>query len=215
MENAAQIVGRGPVIPVVVVEAPEDAPPLAMALLAGGIRVIEITLRTPRALEAVALVARGVPDIAVGVGSVLDPTQLAAARDAGAQFVVTPGTPPALAEALLQTGLPALPGCCTLSEILMLRSAGFRHVKFFPAEPAGGAAYLKAVAGPVADMRFCPTGGIDLARAPAYLALPNVACVGGSWLAPESRIRARDWTGITELARQTLAALGPRSNQTA
>lgn len=202
-----EIVSRSPVIPVVAVEAPEDAVPLAEALLAGGIGVIEVTLRTPRALEAVARIAKAVPRIALGVGSILAPGQIAAARDAGAQFVVTPGTPAALAEALAKSAVPALPGSATPAEMLLLRSFGFTHLKFFPAEPAGGAAYLKAVSGPVPDLRFCPTGGIDLAKAKTYLALPNVPCVGGSWLAPDAAIRARDWATIERLAKEAVAEL--------
>lgn len=203
------IMGLSPVIPVVVVEAVQDAVPLAEALLAGGVGVIEITLRTPQALEAAARVAKVVPSIALGIGSILDHRQLAAARDAGAHFVVTPGTPPKLAEALRKSEMPALPGSNSLSEMLALRDLGFRHLKFFPAEPAGGAPYLKAVSGPVPDLRFCPTGGIDVEKAKTYLALANVPCVGGSWLAPDALVRARDWAGITQRARETLAALRP------
>ncbi len=207
--SIAEIAALSPVIPVVVVEAVQDAVPLAEALLAGGIGIIEITLRTPQALEAAARVAKAVPGIALGIGSVLDHRQLAAARDAGAQFIVTPGTPPKLAEALARSGLPALPGSASLSEMLALRDLGFDHLKFFPAEPAGGAAYLKAVSGPVPELRFCPTGGIDAEKAKAYLALANVPCVGGSWLAPDALVRARDWAGITARAQATLAALRP------
>lgn len=211
MRPIEEIVALSPVIPVVVLDAPQDAVPLAQALLAGGIGVIEITLRTPQALAAAAAIARSGLDIALGIGSVLDDRQLAAARDAGADFVVTPGTPPMLAQALAQArkadGLPALPGAATASEMLALRSLGFSHLKFFPAEPAGGAAYLKAMAGPLPDLRFCPTGGIDLAKAKSYLALSNVPCVGGSWLVPESAIRARDWASIAANAAETLAAL--------
>lgn len=211
MNQIEQIIARGTVIPVVVIDSSEDAPALAEALLEGGIRVIEITLRTPQALAAAESVARKVPDIALGIGSVLDPAQLADVSNAGARFVVTPGTPPAMAAALVQSGLAALPGCCTPSEALALRAQGFRHLKFFPAEPAGGVPFLKALAGPMADMRFCPTGGIDLARAASYLALPNVPCVGGSWLAPEALVRARNWPAITALARQTCATLATPS----
>ncbi len=203
------IVALSPVIPVVVVEAVQDAVPLAEALLEGGIGIIEITLRTPQALEAAARVAKAVPGITLGIGSVLDHRQLAAARDAGAHFIVTPGTPPKLGEALARSGLAALPGSGTVSEMLALRDLGFRHMKFFPAEPAGGAAYLKAVSGPISDLRFCPTGGIDAEKAKSYLALPNVPCVGGSWLAPEGLVRARDWAAITKRSAETLAALKP------
>jgi len=207
MPSVEEIVSLSPVIPVVVIEAPEDAVPLADALSAGGIRVIEVTLRTPRALEAASRIAKARPDIALGIGSVLDERQLAEARDAGARFIVTPGTPLRLAEALKASGLPALPGAATPGEMVALRQLGFRHMKFFPAEPAGGIDYLQAVAGPLPDLRFCPTGGIDLARAQAYLALANVVCVGGSWVAPDKLIRARDWAGIEALARAALAAL--------
>lgn len=211
MAAIEDIVARAPVIPVVVLDAPQDAVPLAEALLAGGIGVIEVTLRTQLALQAAASIAKARLDIALGIGSILDHRQLAAARDAGAQFVVTPGAPPALAQALAQMqkvdGVPALPGAATASEMLALRSLGFTHLKFFPAEPAGGATYLKAVAGPMPDLRFCPTGGIDLEKAKAYLALPNVPCVGGSWLVPEAMIRARDWAGITAKAAEAMAVL--------
>ncbi len=211
MKPIAEIAALSPVIPVVALDAPQDAVPLAEALLAGGIRVIEVTLRTPQALQAAAAIARSGLDIALGIGSILDHRQLAAARDAGAQFVVTPGTPPALAQALAQLekadGIPALPGAATASEMLALRGLGFTHLKFFPAEAAGGVAYLKALAGPMPDLRFCPTGGIDLEKAKAYLALNSVPCLGGSWLAPEAMIRARDWAGIAARCADALQAL--------
>ncbi len=211
MKPIEEIMALSPVIPVVVLDAVQDAVPMAEALLAGGIPVIEITLRTHQALQAAAAIAKSGLDIVLGIGSVLDHRQLAASRDAGAQFVVTPGTPPALAQVLAQLrkadGLPVLPGAATASEMLALRDLGFTHLKFFPAEPAGGAAYLKALAGPLPDLRFCPTGGIDLEKAKGYLALPSVPCVGGSWLVPEAMIRARDWAGIAAKAAEARASL--------
>src|SRR4051794_29832249 len=177
-----------PVIPVIVVDDAADAVPLARALARGGVRIMEITLRTAAGLAAIERVAAEVPETTVGAGTVTTPDEADAARRAGAQFIVTPGATDRLLAAVLDTGLPLLAGAATLTEILRLREHGQQAVKFFPAEAAGGAAYLDAVAGPVPDVRFCPTGGITPGNAAQYLALPNVGCVGGSWLTPRTQV---------------------------
>jgi len=189
-----------PVVPVVVLDDVETAVPVARALVEGGIRVIELTLRTPVALEAIERIAAEVPEIVVGAGTVVDPDQAKAAAAAGSQFLVSPGVTPALLDAMTDTGLPVLPGCATISEAMALRERGITEVKFFPAQASGGAAFLAAVHGPLPDLRFCPTGGITPANAPDYLALPNVGCVGGSWLTPKDAVRTGDWQRITALA---------------
>ena len=191
---------RGPVIPVVVLESAESAVPLARALLAGGVTTIEVTLRTDAALESVRRIAAEVPDILLGVGTVLRPEHAKAAAEAGAQFLVTPGTTSTVLGAVEETGLPCLPGAATVSEVMALVEAGFTELKFFPAEASGGPAFLRGVAGPIPEVRFCPTGGITAASAGDYLALPNVGCVGGTWLTPTAAVRAGDWAQITELA---------------
>jgi 2-dehydro-3-deoxyphosphogluconate aldolase / (4S)-4-hydroxy-2-oxoglutarate aldolase len=207
MTTDAQVLGTGrdllslsPVIPVVVIDDVADAVPLARALARGGIPVMEITLRTEVGLGAIERVAAEVPETTVGAGTVTTPEEAAAAQQAGAQFIVTPGATDRLLAAVLDTGLPLLAGASTLTEILRLREHGQQAVKFFPAEAAGGAAYLSAVAGPVPDVRFCPTGGITPGNAASYLALPNVGCVGGSWLTPRADVRAGDWAAIERLA---------------
>ncbi len=195
------ILRRSPVMPVVVIEDAAQALPLARALLAGGIRSIEITLRTPAALEAIRAIAAEIEDMAVGAGTVLNAADLDAAARAGAHFAVSPGSTPVLLAASAAQGLPWLPGAATASEVMALREAGYRLLKFFPATAAGGAALLKSLHGPLPDVRFCPTGGISVETAPAWLTLPNVICVGGSWLAPGDRLRALDWDAIEALAR--------------
>lgn len=201
------LLGAVPVIPVVTIEDPERAVPLAETLVGAGLPVIEVTLRTRRALEAVAAIAASVPRAVVAAGTVVAASQIGEAAEAGAQFLVTPGTPPRLAEALASAPLPAMPGCATVTEALALADRGFEVVKFFPAAASGGEAWLKAVAAPLPRLRFCPTGGIDAHNAAAYLALPNVACIGGSWVAPPSAIAAGDVAAIRRLA---LAAAGLR-----
>ncbi len=203
--DIAAIAARAPVIPVLTIDRLADAVPLARALVAGGLSVLEITLRTGAALEALANIAREVPQAVVGAGTVLDGTQLRQAIDAGARFGVSPGCTPALAQAVTAAGLPFLPGVQTVSEALALREQGFRLLKFFPADAAGGTTWLKAVAAPLAGLRFCPTGGIGVEAAPAYLALPNVACVGGSWVAPRDAVAAGDWPRIESLAKAAAA----------
>jgi 2-dehydro-3-deoxyphosphogluconate aldolase/(4S)-4-hydroxy-2-oxoglutarate aldolase len=190
-----------PVVPVVTIERAADAVPLARALLAGGLNVVEITLRTPAALEAVRAIASELPDVVVGVGTVTTAADVKHAVDAGADFLVSPGTPAELARALGDAPVPALPGCATVGEAMVLAAMGFQAVKFFPAEPSGGTRWLKAVAEPLPDVRFCPTGGINADNAVAYLALPNVIAVGGSWVAPRSAVAEGDFSGITARAR--------------
>jgi len=194
-----------PVIPVLVIDTLRHAAPLARALIEGGLPVMEVTLRTPCALEAITEIAR-IPGARVGAGTVLSGHDAARARAAGAEFAVSPGATPALISACVAQALPLLPGAATASEIMTLMETGYRTLKFFPAEAAGGIAMLQALRGPLPQASFCPTGGITEANAPAYLNLQNVACVGGSWVAPASLMKAGDWAGITRLAR-TAAAL--------
>ena len=205
---ARDLLAVSPVIPVVVVEDVADAVPLAEALLRGGVGIIEITLRTPDALAALAAVAKAVPEMRVGAGTVVTPEQVAAARDAGATFLVSPGATDTLVDAALASGLPFLPGAGTVSEMLALRERGLDTLKFFPAEASGGRGYLSSVAGPLPDLAFCPTGGITPATAADWLALPNVGCVGGSWLTPADAVRGHDWARIERLARETTGLRG-------
>lgn len=199
------LLARTPVVPVLAVESVETALTLARALAAGGLSVLEITLRTPAALDAIAAIADAPLEVVVGAGTILTPEAFEAAARAGARFVVSPGATPALLDAAAASPVPFLPGAATASEVMALLERGHRFLKFFPAEPAGGLAYLKALAAPLPGARFCPTGGIDAKSAPRYLALPNVVCVGGSWVAPEEAVAARDWPRITGLARAAAA----------
>ena len=198
--DIAAIAAKAPVVPVLTIERAADAVPLARALVKGGLPVLEVTLRTPAALEALKLISAEVPGAVVGAGTVLDANQFEMARRAGAQFAVSPGCTPALAQVLAASGLPCLPGVQTVSEAMALLEQGFRILKFFPADISGGLAWLRAVAAPLAGLRFCPTGGIGPETAPAYLALANVACVGGSWVAPKEAVTAGDWIHIERLA---------------
>ncbi|MGA0923809.1 MAG: bifunctional 4-hydroxy-2-oxoglutarate aldolase/2-dehydro-3-deoxy-phosphogluconate aldolase, partial [Lutimaribacter sp.] len=188
-------------IPVLVVDNPAHAKPLAQALVAGGLPVLEVTLRTPAALEVIAEMAQ-VPGAIVGAGTVLGAADLHAAEQAGARFAVSPGTTPALLQAAASTPLPLLPGAATASEVMALAERGYLIQKFFPAQAAGGVAALKSLAGPLPFVQFCPTGGIDAANAASFLALANVACVGGSWVAPAQLVQAGAWEEITALARK-------------
>jgi 2-dehydro-3-deoxyphosphogluconate aldolase/(4S)-4-hydroxy-2-oxoglutarate aldolase len=199
--NLLDIMRASPVIPVIALDDPAQAVPLARALVAGGIRVLEVTLRTAHGLAAIRAMAEQVPQAIVGVGTLTQPDQFHAAREAGAVFGVSPGLTPALIEAARASGLPLLPGVMTPSEVMAAREAGFRQLKLFPAVPAGGVGMLNAIAGPLPDVTFCPTGGISPQTAPQFLACPNVACVGGSWLTPKEAMQAGDWGRITELAR--------------
>lgn len=191
-----------PVMPVVVIDDLAAAVPVARALVDGGLPAIELTLRTPVALDALRAIAAEVPEIALGAGTITTPAQAEAAVSAGAGFLVSPGSTPGLLAAMLATGVPFLPGTSTVSEVLAVLEAGLSEMKFFPAEAAGGAPYLKSVAGPLPQARFCPTGGITPASAPSYLSLPNVGCVGGSWLTPADAIAASDWERISKLAAE-------------
>ncbi|MFJ9818121.1 bifunctional 4-hydroxy-2-oxoglutarate aldolase/2-dehydro-3-deoxy-phosphogluconate aldolase [Streptomyces sp. NPDC101151] len=204
---AASVLDLAPVVPVVVVSDASDAVPLARALVAGGLPAIEVTLRTPAALDAIRAIAREVPDAVVGAGTVLTPEQVTECVAAGARFLVSPGWTDGLLTAMRASGVPFLPGVSTTSEVVALLERGVREMKFFPAQAAGGTAYLKSLAGPLPQARFCPTGGIGPATAPEYLSLPNVGCVGGSWMVPADAVAAGDWARVEELAR---AAAGLR-----
>lgn len=203
------ILDRAPVIPVVLIDDAADAVPLARALVTGGLSVIEITLRTPAAIDAIAAVAAEVEGAIVGAGTVLDPAQLAAAARAGARFAVSPGVTERLLDAAAGGDVPMLPGIATASEAMRLIERGYGFAKFFPAEPAGGSAFLAALASPLPQLRFCPTGGITPQSAPLYLALSNVVSIGGSWMAPRERIKAHDWRTITETSRAAAALRSP------
>ncbi|MFF9526388.1 bifunctional 4-hydroxy-2-oxoglutarate aldolase/2-dehydro-3-deoxy-phosphogluconate aldolase [Streptomyces achromogenes] len=196
-----------PVLPVVVLADAADAVPLARALVAGGLPAIEVTLRTPAALEGIRAIAGEVPEAVVGAGTVVTAEQVDAVTAAGARFLVSPGWTESLLTAMRASGVPYLPGVSTASEVVALLERGVREMKFFPAQAAGGTAYLRSLAGPLPQARFCPTGGIGPATAPEYLSLPNVGCVGGSWMVPAEAVAARDWGRIEELAR---AAAGLR-----
>ncbi|MFT4043382.1 MAG: bifunctional 4-hydroxy-2-oxoglutarate aldolase/2-dehydro-3-deoxy-phosphogluconate aldolase [Gordonia sp. (in: high G+C Gram-positive bacteria)] len=201
LRNATDVMTLGPVIPVVVIDDASLAPDLARALLAGGVTTMEITLRTPAAIEAITAVAAQVPDMVVGAGTVTTADAIARSVAAGAQFLVSPGATTALLDAAASASVPLLPGAVTATEIMNLAERGITEMKFFPAATSGGASAIKALSGPFPDIRFCPTGGIGPADAPQYLSLPNVLCVGGSWLTPAHLVAAHDWTAITELAR--------------
>jgi len=209
-KTAIDLMNRGPVIPVVVIDRAGDAVPLARALLAGGVDTMEITLRTVDALDAIRLVAEQVPDMAVGAGTIVRPEQAREAVSAGAAFLVSPGTTPQLLAALRDQDIPILAGAATASEVIALMEHGITEMKFFPAAAAGGPKAVKALAGPLPEITFCPTGGIDRASSADYLALPNVACVGGSWLTPSDLVAAGDWEAITALATDVSRARSGR-----
>ncbi|GAA3446204.1 bifunctional 4-hydroxy-2-oxoglutarate aldolase/2-dehydro-3-deoxy-phosphogluconate aldolase [Planomonospora venezuelensis] len=194
-----------PVVPVVVIDDLETAVPMARALVAGGLPVIEVTLRTAPALKAVKRIAAEVPEAVIGTGTVRTVGDVLASVDAGAKFLVSPGSTPALVNAMQASGLPFLPGVATASEVMALAERGLTEMKFFPAEAAGGLPYLKSLAGPLPGVRFCPTGGIKLATAPDYLALPNVGCVGGTWLTPADALATGDYARIEKLAAEAAA----------
>ncbi|MGM1077065.1 bifunctional 4-hydroxy-2-oxoglutarate aldolase/2-dehydro-3-deoxy-phosphogluconate aldolase [Streptomyces sp. H28] len=198
---AGSLLDLAPVVPVVVVEDAADAVPLARALVAGGLPAVEVTLRTPAALDAIRAIAAEVSGAVVGAGTVLTPEQVDDAVGAGARFLVSPGWTERLLEAMRASGVPFLAGVSTASEVVALLERGVREMKFFPAEPSGGTAYLRALAGPLPQARFCPTGGVGPDNAPDYLALPNVGCVGGSWMVPADAVAAGDWARVERLAR--------------
>lgn len=199
--EAARICRMAPVVPVLVIDDLAQAAPLAMALVAGGLPALEVTLRTPCALDAIRAMSQ-VPGGVVGAGTLLTPADVKAAKAAGATFGVSPGATDRLIAACEDEGLPLLPGAATASEIMGLLERGFTVQKFFPAEQAGGAAYLKSIGAPIPQVKFCPTGGISLKIAPDYLSLKNILCVGGSWVAPKEAMAKGDWAAITALARE-------------
>lgn len=196
------ILTSAPVVPVVVIENLEDAVPLAKALFNGGLKALEITLRTPVAAEAVKLMKEAVPEAYVGTGTVIDKATFEASVAAGADFMVSPGVNDELLELAKESDIPFLPGAATPSEVMNLASHGFKFLKFFPAEAAGGAPMLKSIGGPLPQVKFCPTGGISLETAPKYLALDNVVCVGGTWMLDKELIANKDWQAIEALAKQ-------------
>jgi 2-dehydro-3-deoxyphosphogluconate aldolase/(4S)-4-hydroxy-2-oxoglutarate aldolase len=203
--TALQVMQDAPVIPVIVLNDVAHAVPMARALVAGGIRMLEVTLRTPQALACIEAIAREVPDAVVGAGTVRSKADAQAAASAGARFAVSPGYTSAVGQACRDAGLALLPGVATGGEIMMAQEDGLTQLKFFPAMQAGGPAMLKAWSGPFFDVQFCPTGGVTLQNAPEFLALPNVVCVGGSWLVPADAVAAGDWARVTALAQATHA----------
>ncbi len=205
--NIDDILARAPVIPVIVIENPGDAVPLAQALVDGGLPVLEVTLRSAAAMQAVREIATRVSGASVGVGTVTRPEQFAEAKEAGAQFAVSPGLTDTLADASRDLEMPFLPGVFTPSDVMRAQERGYRALKLFPAQQAGGIAMLKALHGPLPGVKFCPTGGIGADDFAAYLALPNVACVGGSWVCPKSAIESRDWEQVKRLAGDALRRL--------
>ncbi|HEX6449127.1 MAG TPA: bifunctional 4-hydroxy-2-oxoglutarate aldolase/2-dehydro-3-deoxy-phosphogluconate aldolase [Trebonia sp.] len=208
----SELFDLGPVLPVVVLRDPADAVPLARALLSGGVRTMELTLRTPVALAAIKRVAAEVPEMIVGAGTVVEPAQAADAVRAGARFLVSPGSPLTLVAAMLDQGVPVLPGVSTATEAMAVHAMGLTEMKFFPAAASGGPAYLRALADPLPGLSFCPTGGVRPENLADYLALPNVRCAGGTWLTPDALVRAGDWKAISEIAA---AAAGSGTGQRA
>ncbi|BEG57711.1 2-keto-3-deoxy-6-phosphogluconate aldolase [Helicobacter sp. NHP21005] len=204
--QAFDILNAGRIVPVMVIEEAKDAVPLARALLQGGVQVLEITLRTKEALEAIKCISQEVPEAIVGAGTVLNSTDLKRAEQAGARFAISPGLTPALAKAFKESPIPLIPGVASASEVMLALEHGFKHLKFFPAQAAGGIAMLKSFAGPFLEAFFCPTGGISLENMGDYLKLPNVLCVGGSWLAPKELVQAKEWAKITAMAQKSVAA---------
>ncbi len=200
--ETAAIMALAPVVPVLTVMSVEDGLAQAKALVAGGLYAIEVTLRTPSALAAIRAIAKAMPEAMVGAGTIVSVEQIDEAVKAGARFLVSPGAPPALAKAAAEAPVPFLPGCATASEAMALRELGFRALKLFPAEAVGGAKLLASLAAPLPDLRFCPTGGVDRMKAPDYLKLPNVPCVGGSWMLPKAALAAGDYSAIEALARE-------------
>ncbi|RUR98592.1 bifunctional 4-hydroxy-2-oxoglutarate aldolase/2-dehydro-3-deoxy-phosphogluconate aldolase [Pectobacterium polaris] len=203
--SAEQILTTGPVVPVIVVNKLEHAVPMAKALVAGGVRVLELTLRTDCAIEAIRAIAKEVPEAIVGAGTVTNPEQLAAVVEAGAQFAISPGLTEPLLKAAMEGNIPLIPGISTVSELMLGMDYGLREFKFFPAEANGGVKALQAIGGPFAQIRFCPTGGITPNNYRDYLALKSVLCVGGSWLVPNDALESGDYARITELAREAVA----------
>ncbi|HMH72496.1 MAG TPA: bifunctional 4-hydroxy-2-oxoglutarate aldolase/2-dehydro-3-deoxy-phosphogluconate aldolase [Bradyrhizobium sp.] len=208
-EKLAALFEQATIIPVLTIERLEDAVPLAKALVAGGVRTLEITLRTPVAIESAKAIMAHVPEAVVGIGTILNADDLARAEGIGARFGISPGATPDLLKAAAASALPFAPGIATASELMLGLSHGFNLVKFFPAEQSGGIKALRALAGPFPDVRFCPTGGIGEANAASWLAEPNVVAVGGSWLCPAADIRSGNWAGITAICNRTMKLLKP------
>ena len=208
MSDTLELAGYGPVIPVIVIERLEDAVPLARALVEGGVKVLEVTLRTPVALRAIEAMARDVPGAVVGAGTIRSAADARAAKQAGAVFGVSPGYTAEVGAACRDVGLALLPGVATASEVMAAQADGLSFLKFFPATAAGGIPMLKALAGPFPNVSFCPTGGITLQSAPDFLALPNVKVCGGSWLTPADAVKAGDWARVTRLAAEAAALRG-------
>jgi len=200
MSQIEKIMTTSPVIPVIVIDNIEDAVPMAKALVAGGLKVLEVTLRTQLGLEAIRQIKSEVPDAIVGAGTVVSPDDAVNAANAGAEFLVSPGHTDELVDMALALNVPILPGVATASEAMKMLSKGIRHLKFFPAEAIGGLAVLKSIAGPLPQLRFCPTGGINLEKAPSYLAQDNILCVGGSWMLDKKIIANKDWAALEALA---------------
>jgi 2-dehydro-3-deoxyphosphogluconate aldolase/(4S)-4-hydroxy-2-oxoglutarate aldolase len=209
--NTLDLVSFGPVIPVIVINKLEDAVPMARALVAGGVRVLEVTLRTPIALQCMEAIARDVPEAVLGAGTIRSVADAKAAKDVGCVFGVSPGYTSQIGHACRELELPLLPGTATGSEVMQATADGYSFLKFFPAMQAGGIPMLKALAGPFTDVVFCPTGGITAESAPQFLALPNVKVCGGSWLTPADAVAAKDWARITQLAKAASALSGSRS----
>lgn len=203
--TSEEIFSQGPVVPVLVIKDVEHAVPLAKALIAGGIRVLEVTLRTEAALEVIAKIAKEVPEAIIGAGTVTNREQLQQVIDAGAKFAISPGLTTDLLKAGNEGSIALIPGISSISELMTAVDHGYTHLKFFPAEASGGVKALKAIGGPFPDIKFCPTGGISPSNYNDYLALPSVRCAGGSWLAPEDAMANGDWDKITELAKQAVA----------
>ena len=202
-----EIFSRSPIVPVMVIKELEHAVPLAKALVAGGINVLEVTLRTPCALAAISMISKEVPEAIVGAGTILNEEQLRQSVEAGAQFVITPGATPSLLAAAKDGQVPLIPGVASISEVMEGMSQGYSHFKFFPAEASGGVSALKAFGGPLSGIRFCPTGGISPSNYNDYLALENVDCIGGSWIAPVDAMEAGDWDQITKLCQDAIAGI--------
>lgn len=202
------LLAGNPVIPVITLDRVDDAVPLAEALVAGGLKVLEVTLRTEAAIEGIKEIIKHVPDAIVGTGTVCNEQQIKLSEDIGCQFMISPGATDTLLQVAQKSSVPFLPGISSVSELMRGLEYGHRDFKFFPAEAAGGAPILKAMAGPFGDVKFCPTGGIGLHNVMAYLTLPNVLCVGGSWIAQPKLIQAKKWTEIEQLAREAVALAG-------
>ncbi len=209
--DPATLFAQGPVVPVIVINDLAEAVPMAKALVAGGLRVLEVTLRTPVAMDAIRLLSQEVPDAIVGAGTVTSSEQLQQVIDAGARFAISPGMTRELLLAGRESTIPLIPGIASISELMEGLDLGYSHFKFFPAEAAGGVKTLKSIHGPFSEVRFCPTGGINDKNFLEYLALPNVCCVGGSWVLPADAIAAGDWARVTQLCQDALALAAQRS----